>query len=387
MSFKPLFSRALALNPGRLHFAAHSHHLWPDASLEGQMRAWEDANRHADRKWELLFGEVWPEARAHVARELALPDPSTVAFAGSTHDFLVRIVSGLERRPVRILTTDGEFHAFRRQAARWEEAGEAVVTRIPTAPVETLADRVVAAARAGGVDLIVVSQVFFRSGWSFDGVSALADLARPAGPWVVVDGYHSFMAVPTDLSGVADRIFYVSGGYKYAMSGEGAGLLHAPPGYCERPVITGWFAEFGNLQGPPEGVQYRADAGRFLGATYDSTPLYRFNFVRRMLDAEGLTTASIADHARGLQARFQAAIEAGSAGRLAEAEIVNPVAGDGPRARFLALRHPEAQAWRAKLLEANVVTDVREDILRFGFGIYQDPGDVDRAVEVCARVL
>jgi hypothetical protein len=30
---------------------------------------------------------------------------------------------------------------------------------------------------------------------------------------------------------------------------------------------------------------------------------------------------------------------------------------------------------------------VREDILRFGFGIYQDPGDVDRAVEVCARVL
>ncbi|MFN5614244.1 MAG: aminotransferase class V-fold PLP-dependent enzyme, partial [Brevundimonas sp.] len=258
MSFKPLFSRALALNPGRLHFAAHSHHLWPDASLEGQMRAWEDANRHADRKWELLFGEVWPEARAHVARELALPDPSTVAFAGSTHDFLVRIVSGLERRPVRILTTDGEFHAFRRQAARWEEAGEAVVTRIPTAPVATLADRVVAAARAGGVDLIVVSQVFFRSGWSFDGVSALADLARPAGPWVVVDGYHSFMAVPTDLSGVADRIFYVSGGYKYAMSGAGAGLLHAPPGYCERPVITGWFAEFGNLPGPPDGVQYRA---------------------------------------------------------------------------------------------------------------------------------
>lgn len=387
MSFKPLFSRALALNPGRLHFAAHSHHLWPDASFEGQMQAWKDANRHADRKWDLLFGEVWPEAQTHVSRELALPDPSTVAFAGATHDFLVRIVSGLARRPVRILTTDGEFHAFRRQAARWEEAGEAVVTRVPTAPVDTLAERFVAAARAGHFDLIVISQVFFRSGWSFDGVAALAELARPEGPWVVVDGYHSFMAVPTDLSAVADRIFYVSGGYKYAMSGEGAGLLHAPPGYCERPVITGWFAEFGNLQGPPDGVQYRADAGRFLGATYDFTPLYRFNHVRRMLDAEGLTTASIADHARGLQAHFQTAMAAGAAGRLAEAEIVNPVVGDGPRARFLAVRHPEAQVWRAKLLEANVVTDVREDILRFGFGLYQDPQDVDRLAEACARVL
>jgi len=30
---KDLFSRALSLDPERLHFAAHSHHLWPDAAL------------------------------------------------------------------------------------------------------------------------------------------------------------------------------------------------------------------------------------------------------------------------------------------------------------------------------------------------------------------
>ena len=69
---------------------------------------------------------------------------------------------------------------------------------------------------------------------------------------MVVDGYHGFMATPTDLSAVADKIFYLSGGYKYAMSGEGAGILHAPDGYCMRPVATGWFAEFGNLMGPPD---------------------------------------------------------------------------------------------------------------------------------------
>ena len=73
------------------------------------------------------------------------------------------------------------------------------------------------------------------------------DGARPEGPWVVVDGYHGFMAAPTDLSAVADRIFYVAGGYKYAMSGEGAAFLHAPPGFCPRPVVTGWYAEFGAL--------------------------------------------------------------------------------------------------------------------------------------------
>ena len=71
------------------------------------------------------------------------------------------------------------------------------------------------------------------------------------------------MATPTDLSRVADRVFYMAGGYKYAMSGEGVCFLHAPPGFGPRPVVTGWFAEFGHLEGPPGGVQYRTDGGRF----------------------------------------------------------------------------------------------------------------------------
>ena len=45
MSFKPLFTRSLGADPERLHFAAHSHHLWPDASFEGHCRAWDDAAR------------------------------------------------------------------------------------------------------------------------------------------------------------------------------------------------------------------------------------------------------------------------------------------------------------------------------------------------------
>ncbi|MGV9006761.1 MAG: aminotransferase class V-fold PLP-dependent enzyme [Brevundimonas sp.] len=387
MSHKPLFSRALSLDPERLHFAAHSHHLWPDASFDGHIRAWLEANQHADRKWDRIFGEVVPEAQRHVAAELNLPSPDTVVFAPNTHDFLLRIFSGIARKPARILTTDGEFHAFRRQAERWEEAGEAVVTRIPLEPFDSFDARFVAAARDGQFDLIVISQVFFKTGQVFGGIADLAALADPAGPWVVVDGYHGFMATPTDLSAVADRIFYVTGGYKYAMSGEGAGILHAPDGFCERPVATGWFAEFGNLMGPPDGVQYRADAGRFWGATFDATPLYRFNGVRRMLDEQGLTTAMIADHARDLMQRFESAVVAGQAGRLAEAELINPLANERGRARFLAFRHPEAQAWRARLLAADVVTDVRDDTIRFGFGLYQDRDDVERLVAVCKRVL
>ena len=383
MSFKPLFSRALSLAPDRLHFAAHSHHLWPDASFAAQQQAWDEANQHADRKWDLIFGEVVPQAQRYVAEELGLADPDSVVFAPNTHDFLIRIASGVDRKPVRILSTDGEFHSFRRQAERWVEAGEAIVTRIALDPFDTFADRFVAAARDGGHDLIVVSQVFFRTGGLFDRLEALADLARPEGPWVIIDGYHGFMATPTDLGPFADRLFYVAGGYKYAMSGEGAGLLHAPPGFCERPVVTGWFAEFGDLSGPPGGVQYRTDAGRFWGATADFTALYRFNAVRRMLAEADLDTAAVADHARSLARAFQSAVASGKAGALDQADILNPVVGDAPRARFLALRHPEAQRWRAELLAAGVVTDVRDDVIRFGFGLYQDQEDVDRLIAAC----
>jgi hypothetical protein len=37
LSHKRLFARSLAAAPGRLHLAAHSHHLWPDASFDGQV--------------------------------------------------------------------------------------------------------------------------------------------------------------------------------------------------------------------------------------------------------------------------------------------------------------------------------------------------------------
>ena len=63
------------------------------------------------------------------------------------------------------------------------------------------------------------------------------------------------------------------------------------------------------------------------------------------------------------------------------------MAGDGARARFLAFRHADAQAWRARLIEAGVVTDVRDDVIRFGFGLYQDEADVERLIEACRQRL
>lgn len=365
-SYKRLFQRAIAAAPDRLHFAAHSHHLWPDASYVGQLAAWEDGVRLADRKWERVMGEIWPAAQHHVARELGLPDPATIVFAPNTHDLLLRIASALPRRPLRILTTTGEFHSFRRQAARWEEAGTATVNRVPL-------DCLVETARSGAHDLIFASHVQFGTGAILGGIEDLAALARPEGPWVVIDGYHGFMATPTDLSAVADRTFYLAGGYKYAMAGEGCAFLHAPAGYGPRPEITGWYGEFDDLARAPGSVGYAPDARRFLGATFDPSGIYRFVAVRDMLADEGLTTASITAHTSALRDQLLAGL---AATPLADAELLNPP-GPGPNARFLAFRHARAAEWKAALEAEDVVTDVRGDVLRIGFGLYQDARDVD----------
>lgn len=386
MSYKPLFSRALGLAPERLHFAAHSHHLWPDASYDAQIRCWDEANQHADRKWELIFDEVIPEAQTQVAEELGLASGDSVIFAPNTHELILRIVSAVEKPCVRILSTDGEFHSFRRQSERWEEAGLAKVTRVPLAPFETFSKRLIEAAKAGDYDLILTSQVFFRTGQVFDDIEGLAALSKPEGPWVVIDGYHGFMAMPTDLSKVQDRVFYLAGGYKYAMAGEGACFLHSPDGYGARPIVTGWFAEFGHLEGPLGGVQYRTDGGRFWGATFDCSALYRFNAVRQVLAQNALTTDKVATYARGLQTRFHSAIEAGLAGSLKEAVILNPVEGEAGRARFMALKSDKAAQWKAALQDQNIITDVRDDVIRFGFSLYQDEADVERLIAACAKL-
>jgi selenocysteine lyase/cysteine desulfurase len=211
----------------------------------------------------------------------------------------------------------------------------------------------------------------------------LAEFANPDGPWVVVDGYHSFMALEAPLpQAVTDRLFFLAGGYKYAMSGEGMGLMHCPPGFGPRPPLTGWYAEFADLTLPPGMVGYAPDAMRFMGATFDPSALYRFLAVRRALAAEGLTTAVISGHVALLHARLLDVV-AGTA--LASAELLNPLDG-APHARFLAFRSPLAAEWQRRLAEQGCVTDVRGDVLRVGLGLYHDVADIDRFAAL-ARTL
>jgi selenocysteine lyase/cysteine desulfurase len=333
-----------------------------------------------------VMGEVWPEAQRRIASELGTGMTDVVVFAPNTHELLVRLVAAAPRcpgQPVRVLTSDGEFHSARRQFARWAESGEIDLEQVETEPFDSFSSRFFERARAGEHDLVFVSQVLFGSGRIFESVDELAALGRPDGPWIAIDGYHAFMAIESPFGETAGTsCFYLGGGYKYAMAGEGCAFIHAPPGFGERPPITGWFAEFEDLTLPPGSVGYAKDATRFMGATFDPSGLYRFNAVQRMLEENGLTTALISSHVEALRHYGVDQLRRTSFG---SAELLNPP-GFGPQARFLAFQSPLAERWCSQLAELHCIVDVRGDVLRIGLGLYHDDVDIDRFAELAAEL-
>lgn len=381
---KNRFKFFLEADPLRLHFAAHSHHPWPDASRDAHMRYWDDSARYADRKWDRVFGDVVPKAQGHLARMLRLSDPAQVAFAQSTHEFLQRLYSCFEKPVIRVLASGHEFHSFRRQTRRLVEAGHVQLEEVPGAPFATFTERFAAAARKGPWDLVFVSHVFFDSAFAVRDIEAICE-AAPADAMVVIDGYHAFCAMDVDLTRIHRRAFYLGGGYKYAMAGEAAAWLAAPPGCDLRPVNTGWFAAFSSLTGPqPEQVPYERDAMRFWGATFDPCGLYRFNAAMDMLQEAGVSPAQIHAHSHALQERFLASLD-GLALPLSTSSLALP--RDVPRGNFLVFDVDGAAQMYAKLGEHHIAIDRRDRRLRFGFGVYHEEADVDRLLEALPRAL
>jgi kynureninase len=383
------FSRFRAANAKRINLAAHSHHEWPDVTYDAHMRCWDDAARLAGDKWDRVFGELLPSLQEGIAAILSLPDPSTIAIAPNTHEFLRRILSCFPAgRPVRILSADAEFHTFRRQVARLEEDGMAICTYVAAEPCATFPARFQEAAAKGGHDLVFVSQVFYTSAATSGPLEALAAAVPDGETFIVIDGYHGFMARPTDLSKVAGRVFYLAGGYKYAMAGEGVCFLHCPPGFGPRPRDTGWFAEFGALAASPDStVAYPTSGARFLGATFDPVGIYRQRAVLSWMAANGLGIDKVHAHATGLMAHFLDRLEPLGLKGLTRAELVTPFGNGAAHGNFLSFHAPHAGAIEAALAAADVHADHRSERMRFGFGLAITLEEVDAAIERMADVL
>jgi len=194
------------------------------------------------------------------------------------------------------------------------------------------------------------------------------------------------MALDTDLSDIQDRVFYISGGYKYAMSGEGCCFIHVPDGYAQRPRNTGWYAEFGALGNDKSGdVRYGSDAMRFWGATFDPSGLYRMNSVLQKLASENIGIHDIHNHVVNLQSYFLKKLGMLESSMLNEDMLV--IHDQNNRGHFLTFETKDASALQHSMEQQNIITDHRGHRLRFGFGIYQDNDMIDELMKRLSNIL
>ena len=380
--YKHLYRRFLEANPTLLHFASHSHHYWPDATREAQLQYWDDSAKHVDHKWEFLFTQKVTVAQKLIAENLNLSNPSQIVFAPNTHEFVFRLISSLDwTKKISILTTDSEFYSFDRQANRLAEFAQFEVVKVPVMPFDTFHERFEQELASRSWNLVFLSHVFFNSALVSD-FKRLSQKASPSSLFVV-DGYHGFMAVPTDLKTVEDKIFYLAGSYKYAQGGEGACFLHVPSSARHRPFYTGWFAELAHLSAVGNQVPYPEDASQYSGSTMDLTPVYRLIATLETFKKEGLSVTKIHSWVQQNQKLFLEELEKKHHPLLNKRSLI--VSDLNHHGHFLTFNLPsveETQKMVAHLKNQGVLTDSRGTRLRFGFGLYHDKSQIEKCISL-----
>ena len=365
-----------------LHMACHSHHYWPDVTLDAVQQYWRDSAMLADDKWGPIFEDKIPDWQRAVARTLNLPAPDRIALAPNTHELVYRLLSAFDpARPLRILTTDGEFYSFARQLQRLEEEPNVEVTRIHKEPYSTLAERFEQELQRGDYQLAYASLVFFDSGVVFPELLQIAE-RKPERTEFVIDGYHGFFARPIDLGPVADKVFFTAGSYKYLGAGEGLCFMSIPANCTLRPRNTGWFAELAELENRADRVGFADNWLRFAGATMDYSPLYKGLAVFELFEREGITVQTIHDYVLAAQQRFLDSMDSAGHTRLNRDNLIchDLQQGHGHFFTFDCDTAEHSEILQKELHSRAVLCDRRQQLLRLGFAIYHKKDETYRQV-------
>ena len=378
------------LRPGRILLSGHSHQAWPDAARAAQGAYFDDAAELVDDKWGARVLPLLESVGKRILQRHGFAQDDAIAFGRSSHELGFRLLSCLDlvgfeqRRPPRIVTTDGEFHSLWRQLGRLAEAGVEVEV-VPVEPRASLVNRL----RLAMVDtaMVAISAVFFEDSYVVPGLGTLVDDAARWGALVLVDAYHAFNAVPLNL-GPDSPAFVMAGGYKYAGFGEGLCWLRLPKGCDLRPLYTGWFADFGALseqRSAAPKISYGADGARFAGATFDGSALYRAAAALDVWDRHGLDLATLRRISQTQTDRIIRAVQALGLppDRLAVRSPIDPAR----RGAFVALRVPGAANVVAALRARGVFCDSRGDTLRLGPAPYLWPQEIDQGVAILGEIL
>lgn len=361
-SLQPYYSHFNVAN--RLLFTGHSHQAWPDAAFEGIREYMRVVAEHVDKKWD--FGFEKTEIMRSYLRNYYDDPTGKYCREQNTHVLLVSWLSSLDlKHKPKILTTTGEFHSMYRQLRRLEEEGLEIVylpheddEKLLEAVIQNLDDKTAA---------MMLSRVYFETSEINTKLPEITLAAKEAGVPIMIDDYHGTNVVPLSLTDEnMEHVYLLIGGYKYMQWGEANCFLRYPDDCLLRPVITGWFSAFEQLDHPREDQPVSFDDGdqKFATATYDPISQFRAAAVTNFFQKQGLISKVLRiQYSSQLKYLRQLFDEKNFDGSGIEHANTRPVDESGG---FLALRSKQARKLQTQLLEKNIFTDARDGILRIG---------------------
>ena len=256
------------------------------------------------------------------------------------------------------------------------------LARAMGAELRVVAPEKVAAAITPELAVLMLTEVDYRTGRRHD-MAALTAQAHAAGALTVWDLAHSAGAIDVDLLG-ADADFAVGCTYKYLNGGPGApAFIWVHPRHAEAaaPCLQGWMGHaapfaFDLGYAPAAGIE-RMRVG--------TPPVIALAALDAALDVwDGVGMADLRARSVELTEAFIEGVEAACPG-----VTLHSPRDPTMRGSQVGFRHPQAYAVMQALIARGVIGDFRApDVLRFGFApLYNDLGDVDRAVAALADIL
>ena len=340
-----------------------------EAYLDRFLGEWHELG--ASAWYEIWLGRL-ADLRERVARFLGAPDGS-VALEASTSAALARVASAVEydARP-KVVTTELDFPTL---AYQWMSRPEVEVVVLESPDGVGIREEQFAEAVDERTAFLATSHVFFATGFVQD-VEALASVARAAGAYSLIDGYHGAGQVPVGLGG-SGVDFYTAGPLKWLCGGPGLAYLFVRPELHQelRPRSTGWFAAANAFDFDIRRFEPHTDARRFEMGTPALATVHTALGGQEILSEVGIE--ALVDRNRALVARL---IESCRAAGL-ELTVARE---EKRRSAVVMVRHDDPAGAVAHLAEEGIVVDHRPGHVRVSPHFYNTEGEVDRFVEALA---
>ncbi|MGW8267361.1 MAG: aminotransferase class V-fold PLP-dependent enzyme [Longimicrobiales bacterium] len=219
---------------------------------------------------------------------------------------------------------------------------------------------------------LATSHVFFTTGFVQD-LSRLAHIARDAGAYSLIDGYHGAGQVPLDL-GASGVDFYTAGPLKWLCGGPGLSYLYVRPDLVQdlEPRITGWFAAENAFDFDIREFRFHRDARRFEMGTPALPTVHTALGGQEIIDAVGIGV--IADRNRELTAQLVKGCE--------ERGFSLTLPGTkAHRSAIVMIRHGDPAGAVAFLAERGVIVDHRPGHVRVSPHFYNTEEDLQAFLE------